>query len=288
MPEGDTLHNIAKTLRPALLGKVVKRLELSRLAGDASVLVGSTIIGVDAQGKNLLVRFNNGLVLHTHLKMPGVWHLYLPGQQWRRSPSQAHVVLEVEGAQAVCYNAPVVRVLKTEQLRRDRQIAGLGPDLLGETFDMARAVSGLRAVNDWPIGVAIMHQGAVSGIGNVYKSEVLFLESLDPFEAVASTADGALETLLKRSRELMQININWGEDAPYRGHRTTRFEGRSDGTKVWVYRRRGMPCYRCGTVIRMKRQGEAQRSTYFCPSCQSVSPRKLASLFAAKFERGGT
>lgn len=284
MPEGDTLHNIAKTLRPALLGKVVKRLELSRLAGDTGVLVGSTIIGVDAQGKNLLVRFDNGLVLHTHLKMPGVWHLYLPGQQWRRSPSQARVVLEVEGAQAVCYNAPVVRVLKTEQLRRDRQIAGLGPDLLGETFDLKRALEGLRTVKDWPIGVAIMHQGAVSGVGNVYKSELLFLEGLDPFEPVSSSSDSALEALLERARALMQININWGEDAPQRGRRTTRFEGRSDGTKVWVYRRRGMPCYRCGSAIRMKRQGQAQRSTYFCPGCQRVSGLRLTSLFAAKSE----
>ena len=147
MPEGDTLHNIAKTLRPALVGKTVKRVELARLAGDTSVLVGTKIIEVEAQGKNLLVHFDNGLVLHTHLKMPGVWHLYRPGQSWRRSPSTARVVLEVDDAQAVCFNAPVVRILKAQDLRRDRQLANLGPDLLAPTFDFPKALKGLRAID---------------------------------------------------------------------------------------------------------------------------------------------
>ncbi len=282
VPEGDTLHNIAKTLRPALEGKVVTRLEFSRLAGDARVLVGTTITSVEARGKNLLIHFDNGLVLHTHLKMPGAWHLYRPGQQWRRSPSQARVVLEVEDAQAVCYNAPVVRVLRESELRRDRPLASLGPDLLAEPFDAARAVGNLRGLEGWPLGVAVMHQAAVAGIGNVYKSELLFLEGLDPFEPVASFGDEALHSLLERARELMQVNTNHGSDAPFTGRRTTRFEGRSDGTKVWVYGRRGLPCFRCGAAIRMKRQGTALRSTYFCASCQGISEEKLALLFAVK------
>ncbi len=279
MPEGDTLHNIAKTLRPALVGKTVTRLELARLAGDTSVLVGTKIIEVEAQGKNLLVRFDNGLVLHTHLKMPGAWHLYRPGQSWRRSPGAARVVLEVADFQAVCFNAPVVRILKTQDLRRDRQLANLGPDLLAPSFDMARALQGLRAIDGWPLGVAIMHQGAISGIGNVYKSEVLFLEQLDPFEPVSASSDQALEQLLVRTRELMKVNVNFDGPAPAQMRRTTRFEGVTDGSKVWVYRRRGMACFRCGTTVRMKRQGEATRSTYFCPACQGVSPERLRELF---------
>lgn len=274
MPEGDTLHNIAKLLRPALVGKKVVRLELARLAGDTSVLVGTEIIKVEAVGKNLLVHFDSGLVLHTHLKMPGSWHLYRPGQAWRRSPSAARVILEVEDAQAVCFEAPVVRVLRERDLKRDRQLSELGPDLLGETFDVRKAMAGLRAVNDWPVGVAVMHQRAVSGIGNVWKSELLFLEQLNPFGLVASVSDEKLTTLLSRAREMMLANVEDG------GRRTTRYEGVSDGTRVWVYRRRGMPCFRCGTTVRMKRQGEAQRSTYFCPKCQGVSSEALAEMFS--------
>jgi endonuclease-8 len=276
MPEGDTLHITANTLRPALVGKVVKRIDFARLAGDSSILVGTTVVEVEAEGKNLLVRFDNGLVLHTHLKMPGIWHLYRPGEAWRRAPSAARVVIEVDGFQAVCFSAPVVRVLKEASLRRDRQLAGLGPDLLAETFDTTRAVSNLRALATWPLGVAVMHQAAVAGIGNVYKSELLFLEKLNPFEPVSSVSDEALNALLTRARELMQRNV-----ARPGQKRTTRFEGKSDATRVWVYRRKGMPCFRCGTTIRMKRQGEALRSTYFCPSCEGVTAEALAVLFGA-------
>ncbi|MDP3233766.1 MAG: DNA-formamidopyrimidine glycosylase family protein [Myxococcales bacterium] len=274
MPEGDTLHITANTLRPALVGKVVRRIDFARLAGDSSILVGTTVIEVEAEGKNLLVRFDNGLVLHTHLKMPGIWHLYRPGEAWRRSPSAARVVLEVDGFQAVCFSAPVVRVLEEASVRRDRQLANLGPDLLAETFDAGVAVSRLRALADWPLGVAVMHQAAVAGIGNVYKSELLFLEKLNPFEPVSSVSDEALAALLERARDLMQRNV-----ARPGQKRTTRFEGKSDATRVWVYRRKGMPCFRCGTTIRMKRQGEALRSTYFCPTCEGVTPEELAMLF---------
>ncbi len=272
MPEGDTLHITANTLRPALVGKVVKRIDFARLAGDSSILVGTTVIEVEAEGKNLLVRFDNALVLHTHLKMPGIWHLYRPGEAWRRAPSAARVVLEVEGFQAVCFSAPVVRVLKEGSVRRE--LAGLGPDLLAETFDATRAVSNLRALTTWPLGVAVMHQPAVAGIGNVYKSELLFLEQLNPFAPVSSVSDQALTALLARARDLMRRNV-----ARPGQKRTTRFEGKSDATRVWVYRRKGMPCFRCGTTIRMKRQGEALRSTYFCPSCEGVTAEALAMLF---------
>ncbi len=276
MPEGDTLHITANTLRPALVGKVVRRIDFARLAGDSSILVGTTVVEVEAEGKNLLVRFGNGLVLHTHLKMSGIWHLYRPGEAWRRAPSAARVVLEVDGFQAVCFSAPVVRVLKADRERRDRQLAGLGPDLLAETFDVGVAVANLRALATWPLGIAVMHQSAVAGIGNVYKSELLFLEKLSPFEPVSSVSDEALNALLTRARELMQRNV-----ARPGQKRTTRFEGKSDATRVWVYRRKGMPCFRCGTTIRMKRQGEALRSTYFCPSCEGVTAEALAVLFGA-------
>lgn len=281
MPEGDTLHNIAKMLRPALVGKRVMRIELARLAGDSEVLVGTEITAVDAEGKNLLVSFDNGLVLHTHLMMPGVWHLYRPGESWRRSPSMARVVIEVKGFQAVCFAAPVVRVLKASQLRRDQRLANLGPDLLAETFELEVAVAGLRALGETPLGIGVMHQRAVAGVGNVYKSEVLFLEQLNPFQPLSVVTDDVLSKLLLRCRELMQANVGWGTDEPGYGKRETRFEGVADGSKVWVYRRRGQPCFRCGTKIRMKRQGEALRSTYFCAGCQHVSAAELERLLAA-------
>lgn len=278
MPEGDTLHNIAAKLRPVLVSKPVVRLEFPRLAGETSDFVGSKVIEVEARGKNLLIHFDNGFVLHTHLKMPGAWHLYRPGESWKRSLHAARVVLEVPDAQAVCFQAPVVRVLKAAQLKRDPRLDQVGPDLLGDTFDDERAVQRLETLKAWPLGEAVMHQPAVSGIGNVWKSEVLFLEQLDPFQPVEAVPRESLRALLLRTRGLMQKNVD-REGAPAPPRRTTRFEGVTDGTRVWVYRRRGMPCFRCGTTVRMKRQGDALRSTYFCPTCQHVSAERLKVLF---------
>jgi len=276
MPEGDTLYNLAALLRPALVGKAVVRLELARLAGDARLLVGTQITAVEARGKNLLIHFDDEWVLHTHLKLSGAWHLYRPGESWRRAPARARVVLEVDDAQAVCFDAPVVRVLKEASLRRDEALAGLGPDLLGAQLDLGLAVSRLRLLADWPLGVALMHQQAVCGIGNVYKSEVLFLEQLDPFQPVSALRPEVLGQALLRARALLQANV--GDEAPWR--RTTRQASPTEGSKVWVYRRRQQPCFRCGDAVRMKRQGQALRSTYFCPTCQHISADALAGLFA--------
>ena len=112
MPEGDALARTAAGLRPYLLGRSVTRAQ-ARLPGpQVARVVGSTITGVDALGKNLLIRFDNGLEIRTHLRMNGTWHRYRPGEAWRRPAARARLVLEVPGAVAVCFDAPVIELFE--------------------------------------------------------------------------------------------------------------------------------------------------------------------------------
>ncbi len=262
MPEGDTLHRTARTLAPVLTGKVIVRAE-SPLPGLArSALVGRTIDSIEAIGKHLVMRFDDGRVLRSHMRMHGSWHLYKPTDRWQRPAHRMRIVLEVEGAVAVCFDAPVVEL--TSAGGAAEALAGLGPDLLGETFDADEARRRLRGLDDLPIGEAVMAQQAVAGIGNIFKSESLFATKVDPFKRVGELADGVLDGILVMARRLLQRSV-----ASSSGRREFRSPTRGDGHAV--YMRSGQPCFTCGGVIAMRHQGSPPRSTYYCARCQRVA-----------------
>ncbi|MER2560067.1 MAG: DNA-formamidopyrimidine glycosylase family protein [Myxococcaceae bacterium] len=271
MPEGDTLHNLATTLSP-LLGQRIVRLEFPRGHANGAGLIGETVERIEARGKNLLISFSGGSTLHVHLKMTGVVHLYEDGQPWRRGASQAVAILGVKGHEAVCFKAPLVRLLKPGRVETDRQLRALGPDLHGPDFETGEALRRLRELDSLEFGVAVMTQSAVAGIGNVYKSELLFNRRLDPFATVSTLTDAQLAEFLAHARSVMQQNLI-GSALKARASRVTRTGRDRLRNPLSVYGRLGEPCFDCGTLIRMQRQGEQQRSTYFCPSCQRCSER---------------
>jgi len=274
VPEGDTLFRTAAGLRPFLLGRAVTA---ARASGPGPVpqvqrLVGRRIDAVEAQGKNLLIRFDGGFELRTHLRMNGSWHRYRPGEPWRRPPSRARLVLEVPGAVAVCFDAPVVELFETRAAAVHPSLGRLGPDLLDPAFDATEAHRRLREPSraTTEIAVAIVDQRALAGIGNVYKSEVLWVERVSPFSLVRDVADEALERLIATARRLLVANA-----APSRGHErvTTAGDRRAPGP-LYVYGRTGRRCRRCGTAIRSTRQGtDLPRITYWCPTCQGAADR---------------
>ena len=272
MPEGDTLARIAVALRPYLAGRVVTGAR-ARLPGpQVSRIVGQKIDAVDAAGKNLLIKFDGGLELRTHLGLHGSWHRYRPGETWRRPPSRAALVLEVPGAIAVCFDAPVVELFERRAEEVHPTISMLGPDLAAATFDAPEAVKRLRdpARAQTAIGEAILDQRAMAGVGNVFKSEVLFIEKVDPFSPVSQLDDEALERIVAKSRELLQANANPEAAA---GRTTTvdlKTGKRLAPSRLWVYDRVGRPCHVCDTLILTAQQGaELPRTTYYCPSCQA-------------------
>lgn len=272
MPEGDTLARIAVALRPYLAGRVVTGAR-ARLPGpQISRIVGQKIDAVDAAGKNLLIKFDGGLELRTHLGLHGSWHRYRPGETWRRPASRAALVLEVPGAIAVCFDAPVVELFERRAEVVHPTISMLGPDLLDASYDQAEAVRRLRDPSRaaMAIGEAVLDQRTVAGIGNVYKSEVLFMEKVDPYAPVGSLDVATFERILGTARDLLQANVR--PDAA--AGRTTTIDlktgKRLAPSRLWVYDRAGRPCHRCGTLIRTEPQGsELPRTTYWCPSCQA-------------------
>jgi endonuclease-8 len=285
MPEGDTLARIAVALRPYLAGRVVTAAR-ARLPGpQVSRIVGQKIDAVDAAGKNLLIKFDGGLELRTHLGLHGSWHRYRPGETWRRPPSRAALVIEVPGAIAVCFDAPVVELFERRAEVVHPTISMLGPDLAASEFDQAEAVRRLRDPSraGTAIGEAVLDQRALAGIGNVFKSEVLFMERVDPFAKVGTLDEPTVERVVATARELLKDNARPEAAA---GRTTTidlKTGKRLAPSRLWVYDRAGRPCHRCGTIIEAAPQGsELPRTTYWCPSCQAPASGAASAKGKAK------
>ncbi len=269
MPEGDTLYRTAAGLRPYLIGRTVTA---ARTGGPGPVpqvarIVGHEITAVEALGKNLLIRFDNGLELRTHLRMNGSWHRYRPGERWRRPPARARLVLEVPGAIAVCFDAPVVELLEVRAEPLHPSLGRLGPDLLAPDFDAAEALHRLRDPSRAAVTAAeaLLDQRAMAGIGNVYKNETLWIERVSPFVTVSALDDETLRRLIDTGRRLLLANVG-----PTHGpERITTAGDRSAPGPLYVYGRTGRPCRRCGAPIASVRQGtDVPRTTYWCPGCQ--------------------
>ncbi|HEX7949617.1 MAG TPA: DNA-formamidopyrimidine glycosylase family protein [Candidatus Limnocylindrales bacterium] len=269
MPEGDTLFRTAAGLRPYLVGR---RVSAARTGGPGARpqverVVGQEITAVEALGKNLLIRFANGLEIRTHLRMNGSWHRYRPGEPWRRPRARARLVIEVPGAVAVCFDAPVVELLEQRAEAIHPSLGRLGPDLLAPDFDPADAVRRLRDPSraSTTIGEALVDQRALAGMGNVYKSELLWLERVAPTTPVGDLDDETLTTLVTTAAALLRTNA---ERARGPERVTTGADRRAFGP-LYAYGRSGRPCRRCGSPIRSIRQGrELPRTTYWCPVCQ--------------------
>jgi endonuclease VIII len=257
VPEGDTIHQAAQRIGVALAGHVVDEVRATHprsAARDfAPRLQGREVSAVQAHGKHLFICFAGGLTLHSHLRMTGMWGVYRSGQRWSRSPRRAWLVLRHGDVEAVQFDGPVLELMTESRRRADPRLAALGQDVLGERFDAERFLRRLRA--DAPgraIGDALLSQGTVAGIGNVWKSELCFAAGIDPWRSVRAVSDGEALELVELARELMRASVRDGHRARPRA----------------VYRRAGMPCVRCGATIRAHGQGVGNRTTYWCPRCQ--------------------
>ena len=266
MPEGDTIHRTAATLRATLLDQPLRRVELPRLAPPLP-RVGSAISRIEARGKHLLLHVDDGLVIHTHQRMTGAWHVYAPGQRWRKPPRAARVVLGVAGATAVCFHAPVVEVIDQPALARHPALRRLGPDLTDPATPVAavvaQALDALAAttsdVTSRSVGEMLLDQRIACGVGNVYRSEVCFLHGVDPTTPLSAVSRDTAGSLLTTAAELLRANL-------ITTARTT--VATAAPGSLWVYGRADEPCRRCRTAIRLHHHGEPPRLVYRCPTCQ--------------------
>lgn len=273
MPEGDTVFRTARTLDRALADRVVTgfdtRVSSLAIVDRRAPLVGRTVAGVDARGKHLLMAFSGDLVLRTHLRMHGSWHIYRPGERWRAPARDARIVLSTSEWVAIAFNVIDAELLTAGEVLRHARLSALGPDLLGEAPDLGEARARVCATGAVHIADALLAQQAVAGIGNVYKSELLFLLGVYPFTPVVDVPDETIDALLARARQLLRLNAEESSFADVRraGRVTT---GRLNPREaLWVYGRAGRPCFRCGSAV-VSRSETGGRRTYWCPSCQPV------------------
>lgn len=248
MPEGDTVFRTAARLRTALAGKTLVRSDF-RVPKYATLdLSGQTVEEVGSYGKHLFVRTPT-LSVHTHLKMEGEWRVFTPGQRWTKPAFTARLILATAEAEAVGFALGTVEVLRREQ--EHTVVNRLGPDLLGPRWDAAEAVRRLSAAPDRPIALALLDQRNLAGIGNIFRSEICFIERVDPRRPVGSVPD--LPALVDRAQRVLHSAAH---DPPWR---------------PYVYRRHRMPCRRCGTTLTLTLIGEgpdSERGIYFCTGCQ--------------------
>jgi endonuclease-8 len=258
VPEGDTIARAARTLNSALAGQVITRFEtvLPQLArvDDQAPLAGRTVERVVSEGKNLVIDFSGDLHLRTHMRMNGSWHIYRPGERWRKQRADMRIVLETAGWVAVAFNVPVAELHDGRSLERQEDLLRIGPDFAAAEFDMDEALRRIRERGTTDIADVLLNQRVVAGIGNEFKSEVLFISRVNPFTPVAALSDEQLLRILQHMRKLMLANVN----KPAAGRVTNFSLDRSQAQ--YVYGRGRKPCRRCGTPI--------QHAKHWCPKCQ--------------------
>jgi endonuclease VIII len=260
VPEGDTIHRAAAALRTALTGRPTVRFDAPRLfgprPGDSRM-----IEQVESHGKHLEIKWDDGIVLHTHLRMNGSWHLYRAGERWRRPSEQMRVVIEVPEWVAVCFNAPTVETYREFDRFRHPGSGRLGPDLCTATdrelLECARRIH-QYADPQTPISEVLLDQHVACGVGNVYRSEVLWACEISPFAEVGSMEPTDCMQLINAAARMLRANLQ-------RSYRVTAEEIPGG---LAVYSRNGQRCARCGDTVQVRRVGEHARMLYWCPGCQ--------------------
>ena len=277
MPEGDTIFRAARAMNQALAGKQVTRFEsvlpkLTRVDED-SPLAGRTIESVTSAGKWNLIRFSGDLILLTHMRMNGSWHLYRPGERWQRPRNDMRVVIQTADFVAVGFNVPVAEFHTEQSLRRKPELRDLGEDLLSESFDAQEAVQRLKSQANEEIGMALLDQRVMAGVGNIYKSEVCFACKVNPFARIQLLNDEQLGSVVETAQRFLKANVREGSGSgivTYAGFRRTTSR-HNPAERLWVYGRRGLPCRICGARIEAKKDKLDARVTFWCPKCQPMT-----------------
>jgi len=279
MPEGDTVHKLARVLDAGLRDQPLQRVELR--GGVRPFAQATRVERVRAQGKHCLIRFDNGKTLRIHLGMHGSWHRH--PQPWKNR-GEVHLRLETEKEIFVCLQPKDVELLESKELPKHAILLALGPDLLAEEEPDWELV--LRRAQEFSppdrlLGEVLLDQRIAAGLGNVYKSELCLLGPLPlgqgnpfrpragthPFSPVSVCNPEQLRDLLWRGRRLLQLNLGgWPRTTTHDASRPLP----PSQARLWLYDRDGKPCLRCSTRLQSRHQGLAARATFWCPNCQPL------------------
>ncbi|MEV6871931.1 DNA-formamidopyrimidine glycosylase family protein [Amycolatopsis sp. NPDC051128] len=262
MPEGDTVFLVGKRVDRALAGKTLLRGEF-RVPQLATVdLAGREVLGVGTVGKHLFTRFSGDLTLHSHLMMDGMWDVTAPGARWRGPAHHARVILTAADVQVIGFRVHDLKLVPTP--KEHDLVAHLGPDLLDPQWTdehLARATAALAADPARELGLALLDQRVMAGVGNLYKCEICFLLGVTPWTPVSEVDAGRAVAL---ARELILANAAAGRFVQSTTGHLDRHR------KNWVYERTRQGCFRCGSRVLVRTQGHdvQRRPTWFCPKDQ--------------------
>jgi endonuclease-8 len=256
MPEGHTLRYAANALAPLVGSALAASARHPRGQAVAAAIDGRTLVAVETRGKHLLARLDDGRTLHSHLRMSGAWHAYAPDRRWRRPASGAWLVLAGRERTVVQFGGPVLEVLDPARLALHPTLSRLGPDVLADDFDPALAARrALAAAPEGAIGEVLLDQRIACGIGNMFRSEVLWGLRVDPFASVSALAPTGLEEVFAEAARQMRHAVDLGHEPPKR-----------------VYGRER--CERCGGPISRRAHGDDGRVAHWCPECQVMGWRE--------------
>jgi endonuclease-8 len=277
MPEGDTIFRTARTLGRALIGKPVIQFRstyplLTRF-NDDTPLAGQTVDRVEARGKWLLIAFSGGGILASHLLMNGRWHIYRHGERWQLARFHMRIVIENSDYQAVGFRVPVAEMHTARSLARNTRIPRAENDVLKAEFDAEAALVRLMARPTEAIADALLDQGVLAGVGNVFKSEICFVNGLHPFRKAGTLTRDEAAAAIACAQKLLKANVQVDSGdmiVTYRGQQRRTTHASDPSASLWVYGRAGEPCRRCGESIRRRIQGADARVTFWCPRCQPM------------------
>ena len=277
MPEGDTIFRTARSIGRALIGKPVtvfrSTYPLLTRFNDDTPLAGQTVDRVEARGKWMLICFSGGGILASHLLMNGRWHIYRHGERWQLPRFHMRIVIENDQYLAVGFRVPVAEMHTARSLERNTKIPRPNSDLLSDDFEADAALNRLLARPGDAIADALLDQSVLAGVGNVFKSEVCFVNGLHPFRAVGTLTREEAAAAIASARKLLRANVL--EDSgdlivTYRGQQRRTTHDSDPSASLWVYGRNNEPCRRCGAAIRRRIQGDDARVTFWCPCCQPM------------------
>jgi len=282
MPEGDTIFRTARSLGRALSGKPVtvfrSTYPMLMRFNDDTPIAGQLVQQVEARGKWLLIHFSGGGTLATHMLMNGSWHIYRHGERWQQPRFNMRIVIENSDFVTVGFKVPVAEMHTVLSLKRDKRIPRTDIDVLRPDFDAEYVAERIAAHGGEEIGDVLLHQGAIAGVGNVFKSEICFVTGINPFCKVAALRHDQIEAAVAAARKLVGANVlvDSGDTIVTFGGRHRRTTHETDpGASLWVYGRTGDPCRRCGERIRRRIQGPDARVTFWCQQCQPMPDGSL-------------
>jgi endonuclease-8 len=277
MPEGDTIFRTARNLGRALAGKPItgfrSTFPLLTRFDDDTPLAGQIVDRVEARGKWLLISFSGGGILASHLLMNGRWHIYRHGERWQLPRFYMRIVIENIDYQAVGFRVPVAEMHTTRSLARNTRIPHVENDLLNAEFDADAALIRLMARPEEAIADALLDQEVLAGVGNVFKSEICFVNGLHPFRKAETLTRDEAAAAIACAQRLLKANVlvdSGDVIVTYRGQQRRTTHASDPTASLWVYGRAGEPCRRCGELIRRRIQGTDARVTFWCPQCQPM------------------